>query len=170
MEGCPLSPEQQGSENMRALWTIGAFAIVAGTPATAGKPQSTGTMDPEIAYVRILPSGVREIRLSGADGTGSALLASSRNRNIGISLSPRAKKQLAYTDGNSLRLLTYDLTSTGPKTINNVELVNFGRTSQAVVDFSPAGTHVVYQDARDWGVYVYNLATGTSAQVLANVP
>ncbi len=151
---------------MRAISPITALLVIAGTPATAGKPPSTGTMDPEVAYVRILPNGGREIRLAGADGTGSAVLATTRNRNISISLSPRSKNQLAYTDGNSLRLLTYEVTSTGPRTTSNVELVNFGRSAMAYVDYSPAGTDLVYQDSRDSAVYVHNLASGARKLVV----
>jgi DNA-binding beta-propeller fold protein YncE len=152
-----------------AIIALFLTAIATGTVFAAkpgGPPSGGGTTDPQVGYIRILPSGSREIRLAGADGTGSVALATTRNRNVTMSLSPQVTHQIAYTDGPALKLLTYEMTSTGPRTVSNISVVTFGNLTPAYVDFSPAGTHLVYFDPRDNSVYVHDLATNSRTKVV----
>jgi hypothetical protein len=84
-----------------------------------------------------------------------------------MSLSPRWKRQIVYTDGPAIRILTYEITSGGPRTLSNVPLIDFGSGIPANVDFSPAGTHVVYLDPRDKGIYIHDLSSGIRTQIAA---
>lgn len=150
---------------MRPFLIASALTLVFAAPASAGKPPSGGTMDPQVGYIRILSNGGREIRLAGADGTGSVALATTRNRNVAMSLSPNWRHQIVYSDGPAIRLLTYEVTSIGPRALTNVPLIQFPTGTPAYVDFSPDGTHVLYVDPNDQTVYVHDLTSGNRTPV-----
>ena len=98
----------------------------------------------------------------------SALVGRGRNRlgnacqRFGHRL-PRARPAIpapaCYSKGNTIRLLTYSITSTGPKTVSDVQIATLDRALPRM-RFSPAGTHIAYVWPSRADLYVYDLATG----------
>ena len=115
--------------------------LLTGAMAVAGKPGST-TFEPELAYTIL--TGSTELRVTDATGTKSATLYSIRE-NIDIDLSPRAQRQIAIGELNSLKLLTYSVDSSGVKTTSVTPLYT-GAARIDDVDFSPDGTKIAFTE------------------------
>src|SRR4051812_31417452 len=115
---------------MRQLVLAVTFATLLCSTAMAGKPSGGGsspppaTTDPQVGYIHMAPNGARELRLANEDGTGSAMLVSTRSNILAFGLGPRTGHQVAYSDGSTIHLLTYEITSTGPVTRSNATLAN----------------------------------------------
>lgn len=135
-------------------------------PVTAGKPPSTppASSDPDIGFIYTGSNGTKEVRLAEEDGTGWATLASGSDIGF-LALGPRSQHQLAYSKGNSIRLLTYSITSTGPKTVSDVQIAALDRSSPRM-RFSPTGTHIAYVWPSRDDIYVYDLSTGQNHLVV----
>ena len=104
---------------MRFATSAALLLLAFSTPAPGGKPSGGGegspsTTDPQVGYIHMLSNGGRELRLANEDGTGSALLLSTRSNILAFGLGLRAGHQVAYSDGSTVHLLTYEITSTGP--------------------------------------------------------
>lgn len=104
------------------------------------RPGST-TFEPELAYT--LLTGSTELHLTDATGTKSATLYSVR-QNIDIDLAPRSQKQIAITENNALKLLTYAADSGGVRTTNIATLYSAGAERITDVDFSPDGSKIAF--------------------------
>jgi Tol biopolymer transport system component len=144
--------------------------IALSTSALAGKPShggggggSTSTTDPQVAYVHISASGTREIRLANEDGTGSAVLATSSQSDVAVRLAPRAQHQLAYTSGPSVHLLTYEITSTGVRTVSDVVV---GSDTVGTLAFSPTGTQIAWLNPDGNVIYLEDLGSGSTVQLV----
>ena len=130
---------------------ISAFAL------TGAKPGST-TFEPEIAYTIL--TGSTELRVTDASGTKTATLYSVR-QNIDIDLAPRSQRQIAFSELNSLKLLTYAVDSGGVRT-TKVETLYTGPTRIDDVDFSPDGTKIAF--AQNFGkLLVFDVTKPASA-------
>lgn len=125
--------------------------------AAAAKPRSAGPLDPKIGYIFSSAKG-SELRLSNEDGTNWTTLVKTSGQ-MSMSLGPLSGRQLVYTDGYNIRLLTYELTSTGPKTVANRVLATLDRSSPRM-RFSPMGTHVAFVWPSRADVWIIDLATG----------
>lgn len=156
---------------MRYAPALAAALLVLSSPAFAAKPPSGGgggsgspsTTDPQVAYVHIGGSGTREIRLANEDGTGSALMATSTANDVVVRLAPRSQHQLVYTSGKNVHLLTYEIASTGPKTLSDVPI---GGDSTGTVAFSPTGGQVAWMNSADNGIYLEDLASKSITQIV----
>jgi hypothetical protein len=147
---------------MRFVTSAALVLLACSTPALGGKPSGGGggspsTTDPQVGYIHLLSNGDRELRLANEDGTGSALLLSTRSNILAFGLGPRAGHQVAYSDGSTIHLLTYEITSTGPVTRSNVTLVNLGTQKAPQLRFSPLGTQIVWLSGRN--LYVYDVGS-----------
>ena len=118
-----------------------AALLVTSAMAIAGKPGSI-TFEPELAYTIL--TGSTELRVTDATGVKSATLYSIR-QNVDIDLSPRAQRQIAMGELNTLKLLTYSVDSTGVKTTAVVTLYT-GAARIDDVDFSPDGSKIAFTE------------------------
>jgi WD40 repeat protein len=117
-----------------------AALLLTTTPLAAGKPGST-TFDPEIAYTIL--TGSTELRVTDATGSKSATLYSVRE-NINIDVAPRSQHQVAISEINTLKLLTYASDSTGVRTTSIDSIYSGGSERVDRVDFSPDGSKVAF--------------------------
>lgn len=119
---------------------LAAALLTTTAPATAGKPGST-TFEPELAYT--LLTGSNELHLTDATGAKSATVYSVR-QTIRIDLAPRAQHQIAISELNTLKLLTYSVDASGVKTVSVVPIYNGGSEQITFVDFSPDGSKIAF--------------------------
>lgn len=151
---------------MRYAAAAAILCLALSTPSVGGKPPQGGggggngggtpsTTDPQVGYIHVAPNGGRELHLANEDGTGSALILSTRSNILAFGLGPRIGHQIAYSDGSTIHLLTYEITSTGPVTRSNVTLVNLGTQKAPQLRFSPQGTEIAWLSGRN--LYVYDI-------------
>lgn len=156
---------------MRAILGSAAIALAFGTAAFAAKPPgggSGGTTDPKIGYVAILSSGARELRLANEDGTGSVKLASTPNHGqMTLSLGPRSSGKLSYNDGGKLHLLTYEVGPGGTRTTSDLVIVDTPSRGFGYHRFSPSGTKIAYVYPGTNDIYLYDVASGQTSQLLS---
>lgn len=117
-----------------------AIACLLATTLIGAKPGIT-PFDPQVAYTIL--TGSTELRVTNENSTNSATLYSVR-QNIDIDLAPRAQHQIAFSEVNTLKLLTYVADGSGVRTTSIVSLYNAGSERISDVDFSPDGTKIAF--------------------------
>ena len=121
-----------------SLCFAAAMVVTTGT-AMAGKAPSTFT--PELAYTIL--TGSTELRITDETGTKSATLYSVR-QNLNIDLAPRSQQQIAISEVNALKLLTYAADSSGVRTTSVNTIYSAGSERIDDVDFSPDGSKIAF--------------------------
>src|SRR5687767_14529202 len=100
-----------------SLTALLTAALVATPPALAqgkgGKPPASATSTPEIIYS--LSGKTYQLRVANEDGTGAVTLHSS-GQPIFARFGPRGSGKIAFWEGKSLKMLTYEATSSGART------------------------------------------------------
>jgi Tol biopolymer transport system component len=158
---------------MRRSTILALLLLTVATPAVGGKPAPVtppSTTDPQVGYIHTLSNGTREIQLANEDGTGAATLASARVAIGGLSLAPRAQHQLTYVVGTIIHLLTFEISSTGPKTTSDVVVASVASArTVSKLRFSPTGAYIAWVNEDDTNIYIYDLASG-QARLLVDTP
>jgi WD40 repeat protein len=132
-----------------------------------GKPPATGTSTPEVIYT--LSGKNYQLRVSNEDGTGAVTLHSS-GQPIYARFGPRGSGKIALWEGKSLKMLTYEVTSSGAGTTGVATLHSTTGTQFSVIidfDFSPTGSHLAWWHPDEQQIYVWDVAAG---QVSTQVP
>ena len=140
--------------------------------AIAAKPQPPGTTTPEVAYVKISGGSRRfyELKMSNEDGTGASTVFSSRDvGQMMVDLGPRADRTLLLVQGGRLSLMTYDITSTGPKMTSLQQIIDMGHAGAATAAMSPTGDDVAFIKNGERTVWRYNLASMTFTKLVDGV-
>ena len=141
--------------------SIVLILALASSPGLAGKPPS-GPVDPKVAYVILTGPGF-ELRVTNEDGTGSATLHKSP-APLRFDLAPRAQRQIAISDSVDLKLLTYQVTSSGAFAVQSIVTLYSDVGRLYYVDFSPDGTKIAFaaRNGEDLMVYDLNSPAGPS--------
>lgn len=160
--------------HLKSAAVLGFMAAALGfaTVAVSGKPPPPPlNCNPQIAYVdQSASSGV--FTVSNADGTCVSRLYSSSNKNItaGMKFVPTGN-QIVFTENNSIKLLTYTVTSTGVST-TSITTVSAEPLQPLFVDMSPDGTHLLIVEKNTdapslnhFSIYVLSMIDGTRTLV-----
>lgn len=152
-------------------------ALVATPPAASaqgkgGKPPASGTSTPEIIY--ILSGKTYQLRVANEDGTGAVTLHSS-SQPIYARFGPRGSGKIAFWEGKSLKMLTYEAPSTGVRTTEiSAALHTTAGTQFSVItdfDYSPTGGHLAWWHPDERQIYVWDIEAGeVSTQVPTGWP
>ena len=126
--------------------------------ALAAKPGASPP-DPKVAYVILTGPGF-ELRVTNEDGTNMSVLHKSPLA-LRFDLAPRARQQIAITDGNDLKLLDYAPTGTGALAATNVATLFTNSTRLYNLDVSPDGTKIAFPSGDGSELRVYDLSNGT---------
>ena len=160
---------------MRRLVVVSSLsALLASAAALAAKPKPPPpppNCNPQIAYVdQSASSGVYTV--SNADGTCVSQLYSSSNKNVtgGMKFTPTGN-QIIFTENNSIKLLTYAVTSTNVST-TSITTVSTEPLQPLYVDMSPDGTHLLIVEKNTdaptlnhYNLYVLSMIDGTRTLV-----
>lgn len=151
-----------------------AFAVMPWTALAqgkSGKPPASGTSTPEV--VSVLSGKTNQLRVANEDGTGTVTLHSS-SQPIYPRFGPRGSGKIAFWEGKSLKLLTYEASSSGVRTTGVTTLHSTAGTQFSVIidfDFSPTGTHLAWWHPDEQRIYVWDLVAGqVSSQVSTGWP
>lgn len=158
----------------RATLTALLTAALVATPPAAlaqgksGKPPASGTSTPEVIY--ILSGKTYQLRVSNEDGTGAVTLHSS-SQPIYPRFGPRGSGKIAFWEGKSLKMLTYEASSTGVRTtgVSSALHTTTGTQFSVIIDFdfSPTGSHLAWWHPDEQKIYVWDVEAG---QVSTQVP
>jgi Tol biopolymer transport system component len=151
-----------------------AAAMLAPTAAlTQGRGQPAGgTSAPEVVYT--LTGKTNLLRVANENGTGAVTLHSS-SQPIYARFGPRGSGKIALWEGKSLRMLTYEASSSGVRTTGITPALHtaVGTQFSVIIDFdySPTGSHLAWWHPDERKIYVWDVATGqVSNQVSTGWP
>ena len=155
----------------QTLLAVAAVALLASAASMEAKPPgsgSGGTTAPEIVYTYEGRSGW-QLRVANEDGTGAVTLHSS-SAPIYARLGPSGSRQIAFWEGKTLKLLTYDVTTTGVRSAGITTLTSTSGSQFNVIvdfDFSPAGTHLAWWHPDERKIYVYDLQSPGASELIS---
>lgn len=146
---------------------LACVMLLALTPAVTARPGPAPAPNPLAAYVILTGPGF-ELRVTNEDGSNASVLYKSKLA-LRFDLAPRAQRQIAFSEGNSLKLLTYLQTATGTFATSEVQTLFTDTSRIANLDISPDGTKIAFATDVNKDLRVIDIASRTS-EVWTTVP
>lgn len=147
--------------------TIALSLLTCGSAHAAKPPTAPGTSAPEVVFSYRSNKGY-QLRVANEDGSGAAVLHSSGSP-IYARFGPRASNKIAFWEGKTLKLLTYEIASGGVRTAAIQQLASTAGTQFSVIvdfDYSPTGGHLAWWHPDERKIYTHDLQTGATSAIL----
>ena len=155
---------------MRILGPISAFAVIAASAATAGKPPTPSpSANTQLAY-EVLSGKSNKLILSNEDGTNASTIYTAQ-RPFRFDLSPRGVNKIAVSqdsaDDPAIWLVSLTTSGSGLPIASGSPVRLRDARDSTHVDFSPDGSKLLFaccSNGTTEKLVVYELATGASTE------